>query len=147
MFSGHLWLTLIPDSSASTFWLAPVLAPTLLLGYQFSIECWKVISRLLCITTLCDWFTKLAPLSQPIGNENPSQNQSCFRRTRFPTLGASYVFAPNSDWFVVLFASAAIGQSNYFGFGFTTLNWKPRYYKIVRIWHEKRAQCWWLQSY
>ena len=30
---------------------------------------WKVISRLLwfCITTLCDWLTKLAPLSQPMG--------------------------------------------------------------------------------
>ena len=29
----------------------------------------KVISRLLwfCITTLCDWLTKLAPLSQPMG--------------------------------------------------------------------------------
>ena len=33
--------------------------------------------------------------------------------------------ALNSDWFIVLFTSVTIGQSNYFGFGFTTLNWKP----------------------
>ena len=26
------------------------------------------------------------------------------------------------------FTSVAIGQSNYFGFGFTTLNWKPVYF-------------------
>ena len=52
----------------------------------------KVISRLLWfrITTLCDWLTKLAPLSQP--NGNPNQNQSCFGRTRFPALGASYMY-------------------------------------------------------
>ena len=36
-----------------------------------------------------------------------------------------HVFALNSDWLVVLFTSVAMGQSNYFGFGFTTLNWKP----------------------
>ena len=35
-----------------------------------------------------------------------------------------YVFASNSDWLVVLFTSVAIGQSNYFGFGFTTRNCK-----------------------
>ena len=31
-----------------------------------------------------------------------------------------HVFALNSDWLAVLFTSVAIGQSNYFGFGFTT---------------------------
>ena len=43
-----------------------------------------------------------------------------------------HVFALNSDWLVVLFTSVAIGQSNYFGFGFTTLNWKPLYLAISR---------------
>ena len=38
-----------------------------------------------------------------------------------------HVFASNSDWFITLFASVVIGQSNYSGFGFTTLNWKPLY--------------------
>ena len=28
----------------------------------------------------------------------------------------------SSDWLIVLFTSVAIGQGNYFGFGFTTLN-------------------------
>ena len=31
-----------------------------------------------------------------------------------------HAFASNSDWLVVLLTSVAIGQSNYFGFGFTT---------------------------
>ena len=35
-----------------------------------------------------------------------------------------HVFDLNSDFLVVLFTSVAIGQSNYFGFGVTTLNWK-----------------------
>ena len=37
--------------------------------------------------------------------------------------------ALNSDWFIALFASVVIGKSNYFGFGFgfTTVNWKPLY--------------------
>ena len=30
-------------------------------------------------------------------------------------------------WFIVLFTFFVIGQSNYFGFGFTTLNCKPLY--------------------
>ena len=33
-----------------------------------------------------------------------------------------HAFASNSDWFVTLFLSVVTGQSNYFGFGFTTLN-------------------------
>ena len=35
-----------------------------------------------CITKLCDWLTKLAPLSQPVG----------IQATRFPALGASYMY-------------------------------------------------------
>ena len=47
-----------------------------------------------------------------------------------------HVFASNSDWLVVLFTSVVIGHSNnqsnyYFGFGFTTLNWKPLYVQIM----------------
>ena len=80
----------------------------------------KVISRLFwfCITTLCDWLTKLAPFSQPMGIQiaivslaDPNQNQSCFGRTHFPALGASYMYLLRI--LVVLFASVAIGQSNY----------------------------------
>ena len=31
-----------------------------------------------------------------------------------------HVFASSSDWFIGLFTTVVIGQSNYFGFGFTT---------------------------
>ena len=36
-----------------------------------------------------------------------------------------YVFASSSDWLLVLLSSLVIGQSDYFGLGFTTLNWNP----------------------
>ena len=38
-----------------------------------------------------------------------------------------HVLISNSDWLVVLFISVAINHSSYFGFGFTTLSWKPLY--------------------
>ena len=37
------------------------------------------------------------------------------------------VISRNSDWFMALFASVVIGRSSYFGFGFTTVIWKPLY--------------------
>ena len=59
----------------------------------------KVISELLwyCITSLSDWFKVLAPFFQPIRSETKT----------------------NRGLRVHIF----IGQSNYFGFGFTTLDW------------------------
>ena len=33
-----------------------------------------------------------------------------------------HIFSLSSDWFIGLSRSVVIGQSNYFGFGFTTLN-------------------------
>ena len=46
----------------------------------------KVISRLLwfCITTLCDWLTKLAPLSQPMGIQ--TKTNRVFAARVFPRL-------------------------------------------------------------
>ena len=42
-------------------------------------------------------------------------------RTRFPALDAGYMyFASSSDWLIVLFTSAMIGQRDYFGFSFST---------------------------
>ena len=32
-----------------------------------------------------------------------------------------HVLASSSDWFIGLFTTVVIGQSNYFGYGFTTL--------------------------
>ena len=82
----------------------------------------KVISRLVwfSITTLCDWLTKFAPVSQPIRIQTKTNRVLPHAFSR--AWRQLHVFASNSDWIVVLFASVAIGQSNYFGFGFTTLN-------------------------
>ena len=48
-------------------------------------------------------------------------------------LRRSHVIALNSDWFIALFASVVIGQSNCFGFGFTVLNWKVLYDVITEV--------------
>ena len=52
----------------------------------------KLISRLLWfwIFTLCDWLTKLAPLSQPIGSQTKINRVLAVRV--FPALGASYMY-------------------------------------------------------
>ena len=72
-----------------------------------------------CITTLSDWFKTLAPLSQPIrSNPKPIATCSCaFSRA----LRRLHVIASIFDWFTGLSVSFVIGQSNYFGFGFTLL--------------------------
>ena len=38
-----------------------------------------------------------------------------------------HVITTSFDWSTVMFMALVIGQSNYFGFGFTTLNRKPLY--------------------
>ena len=43
----------------------------------------------------------------------------------FRASGKLQVISRNSDWFMALFASVVIGRSSYFGFGFTTVIWKP----------------------
>ena len=37
------------------------------------------------------------------------------------------IIARNCDWFIVLFVPVVIGRSNCFGFGFSTVIWKPLY--------------------
>ena len=37
------------------------------------------------------------------------------------------VIARNCDWFMTLFVPVVIGRSNCFGFGFSTVIWKPLY--------------------
>ena len=41
--------------------------------------------------------------------------------------GELQVIARNCDWFIALPAPVVIGQSDYFGFGFSTVIWKPLY--------------------
>ena len=56
------------------------------------------------------------------------ENQSSLARTRFPALDACcmYVLWVLMNWFITLPTFVVIGQNHdYFGFGFTTVNWKP----------------------
>ena len=88
----------------------------------------KVIARLLwfCFRLLCDWLLKFAPLSQPMRPKPIVPRSHPFSRAWHRL----HVFASNSDWSIVLFTFSVIGRSNYFGFGFTTLKWKPLYKNI-----------------
>ena len=77
-------------------------------------------SRLLWfgITALSDWLKKLAPLlDQSEVKPKPMViGSQMFSRALRPL----QVFASSFDWFTGLYAPFAIGQSDYFGFGFTT---------------------------
>ena len=49
------------------------------------------------------------------------------------------VIAMNGDWFTALFVRVVIGRSNCFGFGFSTVTWKPLYgERSLRSWRWKR---------
>ena len=82
----------------------------------------KVISELLCFcfTSLNDWFKVLAPFIQPIRSETKTNRGS--RVHIFPPFVSARVITSSFDWFTGLSSSFLIGQSNYFGFGFTTLD-------------------------
>jgi len=76
--------------------------------------------RLFCITTLSDWLKNLAPLYQPI-RSTPKTNHDMLAHV-FPHFVMSTCIALSFDWFTGLFVSLVIGQSDYFDFGFRTLN-------------------------
>ena len=51
-----------------------------------------------------------------------------------------HAFTSSSDWSFVLFTFSVIGQSYYFGFGFTALNWKPLFIEYVSpVWVNSQA--------
>ena len=84
----------------------------------------KSNSRLLwfCFTLLCDWLTKLTPLSQPM--KTKTKSNGLLHARIFPPLApvACNDVCFCSDWFMKLSSLLVIGQSSYFGFGFTN-NW------------------------
>ena len=89
---------------------------TILSGFQLSVES---NSHLLwfCVTTLSDWFKKLAPLSQPIRSKTKTAivtRSHTFSRASCRLL----VFSSSFDWFTGLSVSFVIGQSDYFWFWF-----------------------------
>ena len=71
-----------------------------------------------CLTTLSDWSKNLVPLFQPIRSETKTNRDSL---TRFPALRANYMYLLR-----VLIGSLSfvIGYSDYYGFGFTTVEFK-----------------------
>ena len=75
----------------------------------------KVISELLwfMITSFSDWFKVFAPLFQPIVARACTFSRALCRLR---------VITSNFDWFIGLSLSFLIGQSNYFGFGFATVD-------------------------
>ena len=76
--------------------------------------------------TLSDWLKRLAPVFRPIRIKTKT-NLTIY--TWFSHASSELqVIARNCDWFIALPVPVVIGQSNYFGFGFSTVIWKPLYY-------------------
>ena len=57
-----------------------------------------------------------------------------------------HVITSSFDWFNVLSVSYVIGQSNYFGFGFTTLKRKPLYHQYPQQKLNKKLILYWQQQ-
>jgi len=85
----------------------------------FTLECPKVIG--FCIIMLHDWLKKN---SHHFFNPTRSKTKTRVTRShRFPrTSRQLHVLSSNFDWFIGLSVSFVIGQSDYIGLGFTTLN-------------------------
>ena len=84
------------------------------------LECRKVIG--FALSTLRDWLKKLAPIFYPIRSKTKTNRDSLARVfPRFASITSSRITS-SFDWFPVLCVFFVIGSSNYFGFGFTTLN-------------------------
>ena len=94
-----------------------------LLIERFSFECRKVIG--FALSTRCDWLKRFAPPFHPIRSKTKANCDALARFSR--ALRQPHVITSSFDWFNVLSVSYVIGQSNYFGFGFTTLKRKPLY--------------------
>ena len=94
----------------------------------------KVISELLWfkITSLSDWFKVLAPLFQQIRSETKT-NRASRVHIFSPFVSATCNYF--EFWLVYWIVSAfLIGQSNYFGFGLTALDWNSLYPQTYHIW-------------
>ena len=56
------------------------------------------------------------------------------------------LIARNCDWFITLSAPVVIGRSNCFGFGFSTVNWKPLYHSWI-YWMHTLSLSWSFQHF
>ena len=96
---------------------------------RFSFECRKVIG--FALSTRCDWLKRFAPPFHPIRSKTKANCDALARFSR--ALRQPHVITSSFDWFNVLSVSYVIGQSNYFGFGFTTLKRKPLYMPLASL--------------
>ena len=111
------------------------------LVYNRAVFKWlsKVITwlRLLCLVTglkdshqfFNEWEAKPKPIAP-------------YTRDFSRSLSELQVIARNCGWFIMLFAPVVIGRSNCFGFGFSTVIWKPLYYSLCSCIHR-----WWSVSF
>jgi len=54
-------------------------------------------------------------------------------RDSFRALSELQIIARNCDWFIALFAPVVIGRSDCYGFGFSTVIWKPLYIAKIML--------------
>ena len=111
------------DIKDSIFLLVKKQLHQIFLLERFSFECRKVIG--FALSTRCDWLKRFAPPFHPIRSKTKANCDALARFSR--ALRQPHVITSSFDWFNVLSVSYVIGQSNYFGFGFTTLKRKPLY--------------------
>ena len=74
---------------------------------------------MIAIATLSDWLKRLAPVFQPMRRKTKTIPlcTSDFSRAS----GELQAIVRNCDWLMELFVPVVIGQSDYFGFGFSTV--------------------------
>ena len=77
----------------------------------------------IAIATLSDWLKRLAPVFNQ-REAKPKPIAPCTRDFSRAS-GELQLIARNCDWLMELFVPVVIGRSNCFGFGFSTVNWKP----------------------
>ena len=80
---------------------------------------------MIAIATLSDWLKRLAPVFQPMRCKTKTN------RTMYAWFSCAsselQVICGNCDWFIALAAPVVIGRSSCFGFGLSTVIWKPLY--------------------
>ena len=73
----------------------------------------------IAIATLSDWLKRVAPVFQPMRSKTKTYRDLSRASSELQ------VIARICDWFMALFVPVVIGRSNCFGFGFSTVIWKP----------------------
>ena len=75
----------------------------------------------IAIDTLSDWLKRLAPVFRPMRSKTKTKTNRTIYACISRASSEFQVIARNFDWFMALFVPVVIGQSDYFGFGFSTV--------------------------